>query len=209
MGRLPVLGSLKLEMDNVDARLYEGEVVAAEAHLPLFAEDAAGEFVEGALEVGEGDAPVHRQAFDLIEVPLVGGVGCLVAVALAGHDDPYGRLALLHGANLHGRGLGSHEHGVFAFVVGLVNPEGRPHVAGGVSLGDVEHLEVVEVPFDFGAFYDVEAHGSEGVAYFSEHLGGGVQAADGGGPAGQCDVDGVGAVFGFGLGAREVVLALG
>ena len=27
-----------------------------------------------------------------------------------------------------------------------------------VSLRDVEHLEVIEVPLDFGAFDDIEAH---------------------------------------------------
>ena len=39
----------------------------------------------------------------------VGGVGGLVPVALAGHHHPHGRVGFLHGAGLHGRGVGAKE----------------------------------------------------------------------------------------------------
>ena len=53
---------------HVHARLDEREVVAAEADAAFFAEEAAGELVEGAFEVGEGDALVNRETLDLVEV---------------------------------------------------------------------------------------------------------------------------------------------
>ena len=175
---LPVAG--EAVYGHIHARLDEGEVVAAEAHAAFLAEETAGELVEGALEVGEGDAFVHGQPLDLVEVPFVGGVGGLVTVALAGHDDAHRRLLIFHHPGLHGRGVGAEQHILLPGVAGVVHPEGVPHIAGRVALGDVEHLEVVVVPLDLWAFDHAEAHASEGGADFADYLGCGVQTALGG-----------------------------
>src|SRR5699024_7281212 len=54
--------------------LGEGEVGSAEARAQPFTEDGADEGVDGAAQVGQGDAPVHDQAFELVEDRSVRGV---------------------------------------------------------------------------------------------------------------------------------------
>ena len=53
---------------DLDARLGEGEEVRAQAHLALGAEDRPREREQRALQVGERDVLVHRQALDLVEL---------------------------------------------------------------------------------------------------------------------------------------------
>ena len=179
---------------HVDAGLDEREVVAAEADARLRAEHPAGELEERVLEVGERDAPVHGEPLDLVELGLVGGVGRLVAVALAGDDDADGGLVRLHDARLHRRGVGAQERREAAVRVAVrVEPEGVEHVAGGVVLRDVQHLEVVAVPLDLRPLGDLEAHVPEDGLDLAHDDGGGVVAPVGGGPARERDVDGVGA----------------
>ena len=67
------------------------------AYLSFRTEELPGKFVKSALKVGEGDALVHGQPLHLVEVPLVGGVGGLVPVALAGDDHaPPAAACFLH-----------------------------------------------------------------------------------------------------------------
>ena len=53
---------------DLDARLGEREEVRAQAHLALVAEDRPGEREQRALEVGERDVLVDREALDLVEL---------------------------------------------------------------------------------------------------------------------------------------------
>ena len=162
---------------HIHARLHEGEVVAAEAYLPVGAEDPAGEFVQRAFQVGKGDALGHGQAFNLVKVPFVGGVGGFVAVALAGDDDPHRRFLGFHHPRLHRGGVRPQQHRLLAGFVAVVNPQGVPHIPRRVSGGDVEHLEVVVVQLNFGAFHHAETHSYESGANLPHNPGGGVQAA--------------------------------
>ena len=162
---------------QVDAGLHEGEVVTAEAYLAFLAEHLAGEFVQGALEVGKSDALANGQTLHLVEMPFVGGVGGLVPVALTRHHNPDGRFPALHDPGLHRRGVGPQEHGFLARRVFIVHPKGIPHVPGRVALGNVQHLEVVMVPLDLRAFDNAETHGHKDVAYLPNDLGGGVEPA--------------------------------
>ena len=63
--------------------------------------------VERSLEVGHRDALVDHHSLKLVEKRGVGRVHRVGAVDLAGGDDPDGRLAVLHRADLHRRGLGA------------------------------------------------------------------------------------------------------
>ena len=57
-------------------------------------------------------------AFDLMEDGRVRGVGCVVPVDLAGDDDAHRRRLLLHGADLHRRGVGAQQPGRLALLLG-------------------------------------------------------------------------------------------
>ncbi len=58
------VGALEVELGR---RLGEREVGRAQAHVPPRAEVGLGEHVDGAGQVGEGDAPVDHQALELVE----------------------------------------------------------------------------------------------------------------------------------------------
>ena len=174
---------------HIHAGLDKGEVVAAETDFAVSAKETAGEFVQSAFQVGEGNAGVHGQALDLVEVPFVGGVGGFVAVALAGYHYAHRGLGIFHYPGLHRRGVSAEEHGLAAGGVSVVHPEGVPHIPGGMALGDVQALEVVVIPLDFGAFDDAETHSDESVGDFAHHAGGQVEAAGGDGTAGEGDIE--------------------
>ena len=55
---------------------------------------------------------VDAEAFDLMEDGRVGGVGGVVAVDFAGDDDADGWRLRDHGADLDGRGVGTHQQAV-------------------------------------------------------------------------------------------------
>ena len=86
---------------HIDAGLHKGEIVAAKAYLTFFAKHPAGKFIQCAFEVSESDAFANGQAFHLVEMPFVGGVGSLVPVALARHDHSYRRFPVFHNPGLH------------------------------------------------------------------------------------------------------------
>src|SRR5882762_4435696 len=83
-------------------RFRERKIAGAETRFHALAEELLHEIFDGAGEIAEGDVRVDSQSFDLVEYEGVGSVGIVATVDLAGHDDANGRLALLHGANLHG-----------------------------------------------------------------------------------------------------------
>ena len=148
------------------------------------AEQHSCELEEGAFKVGEGYPFVDGEALHLEEDALVGGVRGLVAVHAAGNHNPNGRLPALHHPYLHGRGVGAEEHRAFALLVFVVDPEGVPHVPGGVALGDIQRLEVVVVPLHLRPLHHLKPHAAEGPAYLPEHLSSRVQAAELDGMAG-------------------------
>ena len=137
---------------HVGAGLGEGEEAGEEARFDAGAEERLHGVVEGSLQVGEGDAGVDREAFDLVEDGGVGGVGGVVAVDLAGNDDADGRGLRDHAANLHRRGVGAHQQAVARGFCLLTSQQERVlGVARGVVRRKVERLEVVEVGFHLRA----------------------------------------------------------
>src|SRR3990172_7817358 len=186
-------------------RLDEREVVAAERRAAFRAEDAVSEVGKRALQVAQADPLVDGEPLNLHHHPLVGRVRGLVAVAPPRHDHPDRRLRLVHHPALHRRGVGAEEHRPFAVPL-VVDPEGVPHVAGGVVAGDAEGLEVVAVPLHLRAFDDLEAHGDEAVQDVAQGLRGGMEAPGGEGRPGQRDVDAIGGE-GFGQRVGELLLA--
>ena len=87
--------------------------------------------------------------------------------------------------------MSAEQHRLLASLVGVVHPEGVPHIPRRVALGDVQHLEVVVVPLNLGAFHHAEAHADEGGADFADDLGGGMEPPLCRGPSGQGDVEAV------------------
>ena len=162
----------------------KGEVVGAEAHLPLDAKHAPGEVGEGAFEVGHGDVCADSKPFDLVELQFAAGGDLLVAVAHAGQNDADRfRIVFVHGVDLAGAGVGAQDD------AGAGGVESVPHVAGGMVLRDVEQLEVVFVGLHVAAAIDLETHvGPDGVD-FTQGLGGDVQPALPLFPAGQSNVN--------------------
>ena len=75
---------LKHETSTSTLRLGEREEVRAQAHLALVAEDRAGEGQQRALEVGERDVLVDRQALDLVELRRVRRVAVAAVDAARG-----------------------------------------------------------------------------------------------------------------------------
>ena len=150
-------------------RLGVGEEVGAEAGAdPLVVEQAAHERLDGAEEVGEGDAAVDGQRLDLVEHRRVAGVEGLVAVRAAGRDHEDRRLHRLHGADLHRRRVRAQHH-----LLGLaeLDVERVLHRARRVPGQDVERLEVVPVVLDLGTLRDAVAHAHEDVFELALHLG--------------------------------------
>src|SRR5437763_10977385 len=90
---------------HLRAWLREWEVAATEAHLPPLAEKCAGKPLQAALEVAHCTILVDQQSLDLVEYGFVRGIDSLIAVDFARGDDAHRRAHLLHGANLHRRGL--------------------------------------------------------------------------------------------------------
>lgn len=91
-----------------DGWLGEGEEVRAETDLDAGAHHFACEMFECRLEIGEGDGNgIDVETLDLVEVCAMGCIGRISAIATARVDDSNGRLMGEHGANLHGRGLGT------------------------------------------------------------------------------------------------------
>jgi len=152
--------------------LGEGEEVRAETDFGFVAEHGAVEVFEGAFEVGEADVFVDVEAFELVEDGEVGGVDFIATVGGAGGDDFNGWGLFLHGADLHGGGVGAEEFSG-------VEVEGVGVVARGVVGGGVEGIEAMEFAFDFWSIGEGEAEAAEDLdgAVFDD--GEGVEGADG------------------------------
>ena len=155
---------------------------------PLVVEEPAHERLDGAEEVGEGDAAVDGERLDLVEHRRVPGVERLVAVGAAGRDHEDRRLHRLHGADLHRRRVGAQHH-----LLGLaeLDVERVLHRAGGVAGQDVQRLEVVPVVLDLGPLHDAVAHAHEDVLELALHLGDEVEVPAGAAVAAEGEVEAV------------------
>ncbi len=175
---------------ELDARLGEREEVRPQTDGAVGPEELAGELVQRALEVGQGDAAVDGQALDLVEHRRVRGVE-VGPVDLAGTDDVDGRRLRLHGAHLDRRGLGAQQQvtdqgpggrigagrvaGAAAFPAAahaartppqrgaLIDEEGVVERARGVVVGRVQRREVVVVELELGTLGDPVAQAQEDV----------------------------------------------
>src|SRR5580692_8146015 len=90
---------------HVGAGLGEREERRIEARLHRRAEQRLHGVIEGTLQIAEGNVLVDRQPFHLMEDWRVRRIQWIVAVYLAWDDDAHWRLLLLHGADLHRRGV--------------------------------------------------------------------------------------------------------
>ena len=93
----------------------------------------------------------------------VRGVHFVGAVDAAGAHDAERRLARLHRAGLHGRGVGAQHHVI-------LDIERILRVAGGMVFRQVQQLEVERIQLHLRAFRHVEAHAGEHVDHFVLHL---------------------------------------
>ena len=146
--------------------------------------------VERALEIAEGDALVHAQPFELVKDGRVRRVGRVVAMHLAGDDETDGRRLLLHGADLHRRGVGAHEQAVAQRLALLSHDDERVlGVARGMVGREVQRLEVVVVGLDLGAGSDGVAESSEDAHSLTPGAQDGMLRADLRARAGERDID--------------------
>ena len=98
---------------HLGGRLGEREEVRPQPGLHVLAEERLDHVVEGALEVGHGEALVDGEQLDLAEDRAVRGVQLVGAVHAAGADHVHRRLAVEQRADLHGRGVrAQHDAGV-------------------------------------------------------------------------------------------------
>ena len=166
---------------DLAAGLCEREEVRAVARGALLAEHLADEVVERALEVAEGDALVHDEALDLVELRQVAGIGGVGAEHRARADHVDGRLLLLHGVCLHAGGLGAQQDVGLAIGVDLgvleragvvvLDVEGVTGASAGVVERGVERGEVVVARLDVGAVLDGVAHAAEDLLHLLDDLG--------------------------------------
>ena len=161
--------------------------MGAEAGLGALAVELLHHGVEGALQIGHGDALVDDHALHLVEHGGVGGVHLVLAVDPAGGDDADGQRHGVHGPHLHGGGLAAEHHPAV-----LVKIEGVRPVAAGVPLAGVEPVEVQLGQLHLGAVQHGEAHADEDVLELVQGDIHGVPVAHRHGLAGNGDVQRLG-----------------
>ena len=94
---------------DLEARLGVAEIVRAETGLRVLAEQRGENVIEQRLQVAHRDVLVDVEAFELVEIRRVRGVGGVAAVNAARRDDADRRRALEHRADLHGRRVRAQE----------------------------------------------------------------------------------------------------
>ncbi len=99
--------------------------------------------MQRALQVGEADVFINDQPFHLMEH---WGVGLVVVVTIDAtrRDDADRRRLLLHGTDLHARGLGTQQ-------AGRIKPESVVVSTCRVVAWDIQGIEVMVIVFDFRA----------------------------------------------------------
>src|SRR5208337_221961 len=153
------------------ARLGKREETRLEAGADFLAEELLGEEIQRALQVRKRNVFVNGQPFDLVKHGGVGGIRVIVPVALARDDDIKGRPILLHGADLHRRGVSPQNR----FRIDI---ERVPIVPRRMTLRDVECVEVIVGTLNLRAALNPEAEPQEDVLNFALHPGYGVDGSE-------------------------------
>ena len=115
---------------ELDRRLGEREEARPHAHLPLGAKKRPEELQHRALQVGERDPAVDREALDLQEDRRVGRVRRVAAIAAARRNHVERRRAREHRTDLVRRGMRAQD-GVVVEVEGVVDRARRVTRGGG------------------------------------------------------------------------------
>lgn len=198
---------------GLGARLGKGEEVRAKARLALLAEELLDEVVERALEITEGDALVHNETLNLVELRQVRGIGDVVAVHLARADHVDGGLLLLHDVHLRTGCLRAQQYVAFAphralLATSIDYVESVLHRTARMILGSVERREVIPVGLDLATTLDLVADAGKDVSALANDAVDEMLAADGHATPGQRDIDGTSRELGVELGGLEQRLAL-
>ena len=151
-------GAVAEEAGNgrLERGLREREEVCGEAHLPVLAEERAGEMEERPLQVGESDAPVDGEALTLVEDRHVRCVGRVAPVDPPERDHVDGRRLRLHHADLRGGRLSAQDDVA-------VQEERVERGAGDVTLRHVERVEEMPGVLDLVPVDDAVAEPQEDV----------------------------------------------
>ena len=141
---------------GLDGRLGEGEVVRAEPHLAVVAEEHAHDVQKRPLEIGERDAAVDGEAFELVEDGEARGRDLVASVNAADRDHVDRGLLRLHRVDLRRRGLGPEQ-------TLRVDEEGVARRTGRMRRRKRELVEVVVRGLDLAVVDDVVAEAEERV----------------------------------------------
>ena len=146
----------------------EREVAWSESdrHVVHF-EIGAAELNQAAFEVSHMRRLIDHEAFDLVEHRRVSEVR-IAAIGPPRRDDPDRGLFVLHGADLHRRGMRAQHHARRVAFLGQI--EGVVHLPGRMLGRDVEGLEIVEVVLNVRAFGDRKAHLPKDSDHFVQSL---------------------------------------
>ena len=136
-----------------------------EDDLAVGAQQGAGEVEHRALEVGEREALVHREALHLLEHRAVGRVDVVAAIDESRGDQVDRRRLALHRPHLHRGRLAAQQPVRMALDVEVVARGAR-----GVPLRRVEGGEVVPLGLDLGPVRDAVAQGQEDVLHLLADL---------------------------------------
>ncbi len=152
------------------------EVVRTEPRLGVGAEERGKDVVKQRLEVADGHVLVDIEAFKLVEVGAVGGIGGVAPERAAGRHDAHRGRMLQHGADLHRGGVCPQEIFFTVDPAGDVAEARRVgkiervlHVARGVSGRRVERVEAVEFSLHLRAIGDREADLAQDAAHLLAH----------------------------------------
>ncbi len=105
----PFLATGQARHIHLEARLGKREVAGPEPELDLLTEQPPKKLLHHAAKIRHRHASIHQQALDLVELRLVGRIGCLIPEHAARDDNPEWRGMLLHVPHLRGRRVGTQE----------------------------------------------------------------------------------------------------
>src|SRR5258708_3148725 len=121
---------------ELHGRLGEGKIARAEASLYARAEELLHEILDGSREIAKRNVRINGQAFHLMKNERVRGIGIVAAVDLARDNHADGRLALLHGANLHRRSVRAEKQRL-GRAVGQLQIKGVHVIADRMEFGNI------------------------------------------------------------------------
>ncbi len=111
-----------------------------------------------AFEIGKRNRLVDHKPFDLMKHRRMGRV-VVVPIHRARHDDLQRRLAALHRADLHRRGVCSQQPA-------MRHEERILHIARRMVLGNIERLEVMVIVLNVGAAGNFKTHAPKNIDNF-------------------------------------------